>query len=118
MLKLPAMDERYHNVRGPAQAEHDREEARTHADDIVAVMSAQANLGDLRSRFAGQFGRDKDLKGRTYQIIRDYFGEETKPGLVLYGESLIASLPSVETVRELRGELRRAQRVVSSLLLG
>ncbi len=117
LLKLLAMDDRYHNVRGPAHAEHDREEARTHAGDIVAVLSAQTNLGEFRNRFAGQFGQDTALKGRTHQIIRDYFWDDNKPGLVLYGESLIATLPTGETVRELSGELRRAQRLVSSLLL-
>jgi hypothetical protein len=81
----------------------------------VAVLSAQTNLGKFQSDFAGQFGQDAALKERTYQLIRDYFGNESKPGLVLYGESLIANLPSGETVRELSGELRRAQRLVSSL---
>lgn len=116
-LKLLAMDERYHNVRGSAHAEHDREEARIHAGDIVAVLSAQANLGEFRNRFARQFGQDAALKGRAYQIIRDYFRDETKPGLVLYGESLITSLPSDETVRDLGSELHRAQRLVSSFVL-
>lgn len=118
LLKLLAMDDRYHNRRGPVHAEHDREEARTHAGDIVAVLSAQRNLGKFQNDFAFQFGQDTALKGRTYQIIRDFFGDESKPGLVLYGESLIASLPRGETVRELSGDLRRAQKLVSSLLLG
>ncbi len=97
-------------------AAHDREEARTHAADIVAVLSAQAGLGEFRNRFGGQFGQGTGLKERIHQIIRDYFGDEGKPGLILYGGSLIASLPSGETVRELGSELRRAQRLVSSLL--
>jgi hypothetical protein len=118
LLKLLAMDDRYRNVRVPDHVEHDREEARTHVGDIVAIMSAQANLGDFRNRFTGQFGQDETLKDRTYQIIRNYFGEETRPGLVLYGESLIANLPSGETVRDLSSELRRVQRLVSSLLVG
>jgi hypothetical protein len=117
LLKLLAMDDRYRNVRGPVHVEHDWEEARTHAADIVAVMSAQANLSEFRSHFKGQFSQDTDLRERTYQIIRDYFGDETRPGLVLYGESLVASLPSGESVRGLATELRHAQRLVSSLLL-
>ncbi len=117
LLKLLAMDERYRNLRGAAHTEHDREEARTHAGDIVAVLSAQ-RIGEFRNRFAGQFAQDTALKGRAYQIIRDFFADESKPGLVLYGESLIATLRSVETVRDLGSELRRAQRLVSSLLLG
>lgn len=116
-LKLLAMDERYRNLRGPAHAVHDREEAGTHAGDIVAVLSAQANLSEFRDHFAKQFGLDAALKHRTYQIVRDYFGDESNAGVLLYGESLIASLASGETVRELSSELRRAQRLVSSLLL-
>ena len=83
----------------------------------MAVLSAQTNLDQFRNGFASQFGQDTALKGRAYQIIRDYFGDESKPGLVLYGESLIATLPSGETVRDLGSELLRAQRLVSSLLL-
>ena len=41
MLKLLALFDRYHNVRGPHEARHDREEARTHSADIVAVLKAQ-----------------------------------------------------------------------------
>jgi hypothetical protein len=117
LLKLLAMDDRYHNVRGPVHAEHDRQEARTHAADIVAVISAQADLSQLRRAFDAQFGRDAALKARAYDIIRDYFGDESRPGVVLYGESLVASLPLGESVRELATELRHAQRLVSSLLL-
>jgi len=117
LLKLLAMDDRYRNVRGFIHAEHDRGEARTHAADIVAVIRAQADLGEFRNRFNGQFSQDANLKERTYQIIRDYFGDESMPGLLLYGELLVASLPSGESVREFRPELRRAQRLVSSLLL-
>jgi hypothetical protein len=117
LLKLLALDDGYRNVRGPAHVEHDREEARTHAGDIVAVLRARTNLDHFRNRFASQFGQDTALRGRAYQTIRDYFGDESKPGLVLYGESLIAALPSGETVRDLRSELLRAQRLLSSLLL-
>jgi hypothetical protein len=117
LLKLLAMDDRYRNVRGPAHAEHDRGEASIHAGDIVAVMSAQTNLGEFRKAFAGQFRQDTALQGRMCPITRDYFGDESKPGLTLYGESLMASLPPSETVRELSSELRRAQRLVFSLLL-
>src|SRR5208283_1130536 len=44
MLKLLALEDRYRNIRGPAEAGHDREEARTHAADIVAIISAQADV--------------------------------------------------------------------------
>jgi hypothetical protein len=117
LLKLLAMDDRYRNVRGAAQAEHDRQEARTHAADIVAVMSAQASLNEFRKAFGAQFGGDAPLIARTCDIIRDYFGDEGRPGLVLYAESFVASLPAGESVRGLATELRHAQRLVCSLLL-
>lgn len=117
LLKLLAMDDRYRNVRGPAHAVHDREEAGIHANDIVAVMAAHGNLSEFRKAFGTQFGDDSSLRARAYQIIRQYFGDETKPGLVLYGEALAASRSFDESVREFRTELRRAQRLVSSLVL-
>jgi len=46
MLKLLALFDRYHNVRGPQEARHDREEARTHSADIVAVLKS---LGQKRN---------------------------------------------------------------------
>jgi len=44
LLKCLAIDDRYRNLRGPEHAEHDRSEARTHVEDIVAVLTAQTNL--------------------------------------------------------------------------
>jgi len=117
LLKLLAMDERYRNLRGPAHTEHDREEARIHAGDIVAVLSARTNFADFRSGFAGQFGPDGELKTRAYGIIRSYFGEEGSPGLILYSESLVRHLEAGVSVRDLGSELRRAQRLVSSQLM-
>lgn len=116
LLKLLAMDDRYHNVRGVIHAENDREEARIHVGDMVAVMSTQTNLSDFRKVFDAQLDKDSTLRARAYQIIRDCFRDESSPGLVLYGESLAVDLPPGESVRELGTELRRAQRLVSSLL--
>lgn len=44
MLKLLALDDRYRNIRGPAEARHDREEGRIHAADIIAVTSVQNDM--------------------------------------------------------------------------
>jgi Nucleotidyl transferase AbiEii toxin, Type IV TA system len=57
MLKLLALDDRYRNIRGPSEARHDREEARTHAADIVAITSAQLDIEAFRKAFDGQFIR-------------------------------------------------------------
>ncbi|MGH9326435.1 MAG: nucleotidyl transferase AbiEii/AbiGii toxin family protein [Terriglobia bacterium] len=116
MLKLIAMDERYRNIRGSEHRDHDREEARTHASDIIAIISARPDVRDFRGRFAAQFGKDVELKTRIYEIIRSYFGEQGSPGLVLYSEALIRE-DARASVRDLSGELRRAQRLVSFLAL-
>ncbi len=55
MLKLLALDDRYRNIRGPAEARHDREEARTLAADIVAIVSAQLNIAQFKEAFQRQF---------------------------------------------------------------
>lgn len=114
-LKLIALDERYQNVRGAVHRDHDREEARTHTSDVVAVISAQDNPHEFRERFAAQFREDVELSSRVYQIIRDYFGDRTSPGVILYAEALIRDRAAA-SVRDLEGERRRAQRLVSFLL--
>jgi hypothetical protein len=114
MLKLIAMDERYRNTRGSERREHDREEARTHASDVIAILSARPDMREFRDRFAMQFGKEPELKTRIYEIIRSYFGEQGSPGLVLYSEALIRE-DAGPSVRDLSSELRRAQRLVSFL---
>src|SRR5438309_10475246 len=54
MLKLLALDDRYRNIRGLAEARHDREEARTHAADIVAIVSVQVDADKFKTDFRGQ----------------------------------------------------------------
>lgn len=68
MLKLLALDDRYRNIRGPAEARHDREEARTHAADIVAIVSAQPDIARFRGAFRRQFESDRPLGERVLQI--------------------------------------------------
>lgn len=51
MLKRLALDDRYRNLCGPAEARHDREEARTHAADIVAVVKARVDSKQFKTEF-------------------------------------------------------------------
>lgn len=51
MLKQLALDDRYRNLCGPAEARHDREEARTHAADIVAVVKARVDSKQFKTEF-------------------------------------------------------------------
>jgi hypothetical protein len=118
MLKLLALDDRYRNIRGPAEARHDREEAQTHAADIVAIVSAQLDLAAFRKAFRYQFNLDPDLGKRVMKILREYFCEDVSPGLLVYEESLVADRPlERDNRREVADELERAHRLMKSLLI-
>ncbi len=120
MLKLLALDDRYRNIRGPAEVLHDREEARTHAADIVAIVSAQQDLVHFCESFQRQFDSDPPLGKRVSQIVKEYFWENISPGLLVYEESLMADRPlDREVRREVGEEMARAhgmmQRIVASV---
>lgn len=118
MLKLLALDDRYRNIRGPAEARHDREEAQTHAADIVAIVSAQLDLAAFRKAFQHQFNLDPDLGKRVLGILSEYFRENVSPGLLVYEEFLVADRPSDrDTRQEVADELERAHGLMRSLLL-
>lgn len=115
MLKLLALDDRYRNIRGPAEARHDREEARTHAADIVAIVSAQPELAMFREAFRRQFGSDHALGERATGILREYFRDNLSPGLLVYEEFLVANRPLDRNVRvEVAEELERARKLMST----
>ena len=118
MLKLLALDDRYRNIRGPAEARHDREEAQTHAADIVAIVSAQLDLAAFRKVFQHQFNLDPDLGKRVLGILSEYFRENVSPGLLVYEEFLGADRPlERDTRRKVADELERAHRLMKSLLI-
>lgn len=117
MLKLLDLDDRYRNVRGSDHAAHDREEARTHAADIVAILSARQDLTAFRSGFLRQFGAGAALKDRTVDILTRYFPNTVAPGMILYGEALAANAPAGRDSRAaIAAELERALHVVSLVL--
>lgn len=118
MLKLLAMDDRYRNRRGPEEAAHDREEARTHAADIVAILSARADLAAFRGHFQQQFGANVQLKDRVGLILRDYFRDALCPGMLLYGEALAANVPAgSESRRAITAEIERGLRLMTETRL-
>ena len=118
MLKCLAMDERYRNVRRPAQAEHDRDEARVHAADIIAIVSVQLDLLNFQSDFDRQFGVDPDLGTRVRGIAQVYFRTETAPGFLLYEEFLVANSPAghSDQRKAVASELHRAHTLMRCLL--
>jgi len=69
MLKLLALDDRYRNIRGLAEARHDREEARTHAADIVAIVSVQVDADKFKTDFQQQFQANAELGLRVLKVL-------------------------------------------------
>ncbi len=118
MLKLLALDDRYRNIRGPAEARHDREEARTHAADVVAIISAQLNVAAFRNAFHRQFHVDPHLGQRVSGILNEYFRDNVSPGLLVYEEFLMADRPlDRDSRRETADELERAHTLMRGLLV-
>jgi len=116
MLKLLALDDRFRNVRGPKEAQHDREEARTHAADIVAIVTAQTNPAQFKADFEHQLRADPGLGIRVLKILHEYFGESTSPGLLVYEESVVADKPLDRSARpEVSREIDRAHRIMRDL---
>ena len=116
-LKLLALFDRYHNIRGPEEARHDREEAQTHAADIVAIVKARPDWAEFRRQFEAQFAADAELGKRISQILNDFFREPIAPGYLLYEEYLAATLPAGATTQvEIRDESALAHRTLQKIL--
>jgi hypothetical protein len=117
MLKLLALADRYSNIRGPKEARHDREEAQTHAADIVAIVTAVPDIAQFNSLFVRQFLAEPLLGVRVVHILADFFRDVTSPGLIVYMEYLAANLSADRATTEvLRKETEMAQRIVGQVL--
>lgn len=109
MLKLLALDDRYRNIRGLAEARHHREEARRHAADIVATLSVQPDLTSFLRDFEKQFIADLALGVRVIKISDQHFRHNTSPGLLVYEEYLVGDKPLDRAARsEIADELEKA----------
>jgi hypothetical protein len=116
MLKLLALADRYNNLRGPKEARHDREEAQTHASDIVAIITAVPDIPGLNAHFISQFQQDPILGIHLLSILLNFFREITSPGLLVYSEQVAANLPADRaTAAVVRAETERAQRIVAQI---
>lgn len=116
-LKLLALDDRNRNLRGPDHAEHDRNEARVHASDIIAILNATIDVTAFRDAFYGQFASDPTLGIRVTDHLRTYFRDDTSPGMLLYEEALRSGgAVDRETRTQLANELGRAFRMVTGIL--
>jgi len=109
VLKLFAMDDRYKNIRGPKEAQHDRDEARIHAADIVIIVRSNIPNPDFHRLFWSQFGEEVELKLRTLDVISTYFADLSAPGIQLYAEFLRMQNIGVEKDEELKRALREAR---------
>jgi hypothetical protein len=117
MLKLPALSDRYNNLRGAKEARHDREEAQTHAADIVAILAAVPDVSAFNAQFTSQFQTDPNLGLYVLSILRDFFRAITSPGLLVYSEHVAASLPADRaTPAVVRSETERAHSMVAQII--
>lgn len=117
MLKLLALADRYNNIRGPKEARHDREEAQTHAADIVGIVTAVPNIGRFNNKFLTQFLPKPQLGIHVLRILADYFRGAASPGLIVYTEYLAANLPAERVTPEaLRLKTETARRIVAQIL--
>jgi hypothetical protein len=118
MLKLLALDDRYRDIRGPRESRHDREEARTHAADIISIVRVQLDPEKFRRDFREQFHGDQDLGLRVAGIVNSYFRERTSAGFLLYEEFLVADRPIDREIRfEIEREIEAAHRVMIQVFL-
>jgi hypothetical protein len=116
MLKLLALDDRYRNIRGPAEARHDREEARIHAADIVAIASVQPDIALFGNAFRRQFESDPTLGERVSRILEEYFRDNISPGILVYEEFLLADRPLDRSARqEVAPELERTRQLMKRI---
>ncbi len=116
MLKLLALADRYSNFRGPKEARHDREEAQTHAADIVAILTAVPDIARFNSLFVTQFLPEPQLGIRVLRVLADFFRDVTSPGLIVYTEYLAANLPADRATSEvLHRETELAQHILAQI---
>jgi hypothetical protein len=93
MLKLLALRDRYNNLRGAKEARHDREEAQTHASDIVAILKTVPDIPGFNAQFIGQFHTNPTLGLHILSLLLDFFRDITSPGLLVYSEYVAGNLP-------------------------
>jgi hypothetical protein len=116
MLKLLALSDRYNNIRGTKEARHDREEAQTHAADIVALLTAVSDIPRFNDQFVRQFRHDTHLGLHVLSILQRFFRDATSPGLLVYSEHVAASLSQGrETSETIQTEVGRAQTLVARI---
>lgn len=118
LLKLLALDDRYRNIRGADEAEHDREEAQTHAADIMAVMTTIPDIAKFRRGFYAQLEGQQEVGDRIMSILERYLRTDSSPGMLLYEEALRRDQPAGRETRvQIRDERNRAFRMIQQLLI-
>jgi hypothetical protein len=116
MLKLLALRDRYNNLRGAKETRHDREEAQTHASDIIAILRAVPDMPKFNAQFIGQFHAYPTLGLHVLWILLEFFRNTTSPGLLVYSEHVAANLPEERDAPTIvRTETELAQRIVAQI---
>jgi hypothetical protein len=113
MLKLIAMDDRYNNIRGPEYTEHDRNEARINASDIMIIIHSYIKDPEFKKSFWNQFGDENQLKNRILYILLSYYAGIDSPGIQLYAEYLHKEGKNIDE-EELLQALREIKFLISN----
>src|ERR1700739_823680 len=90
---------------------------RTHASDIVAVISGQADLEAFRRSFEKQFSQDLALGVRLMKILKNTFRNDTSPGLLVYEEFIVADKPLDRAAQREVRESDDAENVPAQVIL-
>ena len=100
-----------------AQARRDREEAQTHASDILAILRAVTDIPSFNTAFVAQFKDEPVLGISVLRILADYFRDGSLPGLVLYADHVASNLPADRATRDtINAEIDKALQVVLRFL--
>jgi len=114
MMKLFAMDDRYRNIRGPRETEHDRAEARIHAADVASIVRYHIQNSDFKRLFWSQFGSEAELKERAISTISSYFADLNSPGILLYAEFMRMQGMDIDEAAELVRTVREVRLLIPS----
>lgn len=117
MLKLFAIDDRYKNIRGPKEAEHDRNEARIHTTDIISIVHHNIQKSGFRTLFWAQLEEYVELKQRALDIISSYFKDLNSSGIQLYAEFLSMQSIGIDETDELKRALREVRLLLPESVL-
>lgn len=113
MLKLLAMDDRFHRNRGGENERKDRLRAQVHCVDCIRIVHTHIRKEGFSSAFWNQFEGELELQNRCTGILTEYFSDATAPGARQYREFMATQNGAIDeseialAVREMRALLEK-----------